>query len=256
MKTIGIVCEGDRDYDMLSNVVSNFMNEDYLFTSLQPNQEFGKQFGNGWKGVWRWCETYGISLNKYLNGITPRIDLLIIQMDADVARCEKEAYCTTIEIGCPGQHREHPLNCSISKDRNQGCRQSIPPNSACDGSVNGRVNYLTHILSEYIEADSKDVTVITIPCDSTDAWILAAFEESISDIETVSSPWEIISHKKMYHGIRIPGHDKRRRPYGQLIEQVCKNWNTVRNHCPQSRLFEDQVREKLQVFDNDMENAT
>ncbi len=243
MITIGIVCEGDRDYDMICATITQFMGQAYHFIWIQPNPEFGTQFGNGWKGVWRWCETQSDSLNEYMRGITPQIDVLIIQMDADVARAEKEAYCTKVIVACPAQKIEHPLNCPIAI--NHQCIQALPPNSVCDGSVQGRVNYLTGILSELINNKDNLPVVITIPCDSTDSWILAAFEEPYPNIEAVNSPWDIITHSKTYHGIRIPGKKKSKRPYEKLIKQVCENWKTVTEKCPQSKLFEENVRALL-----------
>lgn len=91
MKTIGIVCEGDRDYDMIAETILRFTGQEFKFHWLQPNPEFGTEFGAGWKGVWRWCATKSGILDHYLKGITPAVDLLIVQMDADVARCEHEA---------------------------------------------------------------------------------------------------------------------------------------------------------------------
>ena len=46
---------------------------------------------------------------------------------------------------------------------------------------------------------------ITIPCDSTDAWVVAAYDGT-DDIETQEDPWKtIIAKKKTYHGIRVRG---------------------------------------------------
>ena len=256
MKTIGIVCEGDRDYEMLRAIIMRFTDEEYFFTWLQPNPEFGTEFGNGWKGVWRWCEINGESLTNYLNGITPRIDLLIIQMDADVARCEKEAYCSSINIGCSGQGREQPLNCSIAKDKERGCLQQLPPNRVCNGTPESRVSFLRKILDGLLRGEDRDQIVITIPCDSTDTWVMAAFENPIEEIESFSDPWDFISRKKDYHGIRVQGHKKTKRVYYQLIAKVCEDWEKVAAQCPQARLFEEHVRDKLLVCEESNINTT
>ncbi len=42
------------------------------------------RFGNGWKGVWKWCETNSGVLDEVLHEVTPQLDLLVVQMDADV----------------------------------------------------------------------------------------------------------------------------------------------------------------------------
>lgn len=256
MKTIGIVCEGDRDYEMLRATIMHFMNMEYFFVWLQPNPEFGTQYGNGWKGVWRWCEMNGEIIVDYMNGITPQIDLLIIQMDADVARCEKEVYCQSVDMGCIGQGREHPLTCSIAKDKNQGCPQQLPPNSICNGSPESRVLYLTNILDGFLNSELEDQIVITIPCDSTDTWIMAAFEEPRESIESFIAPWEFISRKKDYHGIRVSGHRKPKIVYGQMIKKVCDNWDRVISQCPQARVFEERIRTILCDDVNNLQSAT
>lgn len=244
MKTIGIVCEGDRDNDMIKAVVAHFMEEEFQFLWLQPSTEFGNiQNGSGWKGVWRWCRALSGSLHQYLTDIDPKIDLLIIQMDADVARCEKEAFCLAIDMKCPGQLQEDPLNCSIAKGGN--CAQKLPPNGVCDGSVKERTDYLRKVITNLLALDGSESVVITIPCDSTDTWVLAAFEDGLTDAERIVDPWSIITHRKEYHGIRIPKGKKSKKPYSQLIDHVCKNWALVKARCPQSLRFETDVKNAL-----------
>ena len=55
MKTIGFVCEGPRDIDMLEAVIRNILNEDIHPLYLQPEASLTGENGNGWKGVWSWC---------------------------------------------------------------------------------------------------------------------------------------------------------------------------------------------------------
>ena len=244
MKTIGIVCEGPRDYDMITSVIMSFMEQEYIFLPLQPNMEFGMELGAGWKGVWHWCQTHSDHLAEFLSGITPAIDLLIVQMDADVARCEREAYCETIDIQCPAKETERFLSCKTAIDGR--CEIPLPPNMQCDGSVQSRVDYLTGLLAGYLRSSGTPPIVITIPCDSTDAWILAAFESQMQQIEDFPSPWHFISKSKTYHGIRISGHGKSRRTYLTLVEQVCRQWYQVTAACTQACVFERNVYAALQ----------
>lgn len=247
MINIGIVCEGPRDYDMLKSVISCFYDKDYNTLFLQPNQEFGTDNGSGWKGVIRWLQNHSSDLNKYLTEITPSIDLLIIQMDADVARCEKEIYCKSIPVECIGQAVEDYLNCSIIKVA--ACPQLLPPNAACDGTSTDRIRYIKQFLKDYIKCQERIRCVITVPCDATDAWIIAAFEEDMEEIEQINEPWSTISHKKEFHGIRIPGHKKSKRTYDQLIDRVCQKWDVVKQKCTQALLFENDCKTEL-FFDN------
>lgn len=243
MKTIGVVCEGDRDYDMIRNTIMLFMEQEYAFLWLQPHPVLGKDFGNGWKGVWKWCETHSGRISQYMNDVSPKMDLLVVQMDGDVARCEREVYCRSVDIQCIGQESEHPLNCSIAKAG--GCAQALPPNPACDGSVTARVTYLKNLLSALLNDTGASPILITIPCDSTDTWIIAAYDASQKEPESIDDPWKIITHSKDYFGVRIPSGKKSRRPYSALIEQVCKNWEQVKALCPQAKAFEEKIRQYI-----------
>ncbi len=244
MKTIGIVCEGPRDYDMLTQIIMRFMNEEYRFLPIQPDQDICTSLGAGWKGVLRWCTENKDSLADYLSGIEPQIDLLIIQMDGDVSRCEREVYCRAVNIACPGQTHEDPLNCSIAKMG--GCNQILPPNSVCDGSVQGRVRFIESLILSSLGRTESAPLVIVIPCDSTDTWIIAACDEKITHPEEVNSPWDdVISRGKDYFGVRIPGHRKSHHVYSFLVSKVCDNWENVKKRCPQSCRFECSVKSIL-----------
>ena len=51
---------------------------------------------------------------------------------------------------------------------------------------------------------------IVIPCDSTEAWIVAAYDNT-AKVEFIKDPWEsVIAKRKTYHDIRISG--KKREP--------------------------------------------
>ena len=90
MKTIGIVAEGPRDFELIAAVIDTITNEENSYQMIQPEPDMAGRFGNGWKGVWKWCETNQGSLNTYMNSLTPVLDFLVIHMDGDVERCEKE----------------------------------------------------------------------------------------------------------------------------------------------------------------------
>ena len=245
MMWIGVVCEGDRDYDMIKHVASHFLEEETQWLWLQPNSEFGTQInGNGWKGVLRWCETHKEDLDLYISEITPKIDALIIQIDADVARCEEEIYCKRILCGCAEQGTVDPLNCDLAI--NGQCPQTLPPNSLCNGTPAELTACLKELIKTYLE-DKKDIPVLLVPCDASDTWILAAFEETEDDLEAVPSPWKIITRKKDFHGIRIPGRKKLKSPYLQMIDEVCAKWETVKGKCPQASAFEAELKNQLGI---------
>lgn len=64
------------------------------------------------------------------------------------------------------------------------------------------------LLKSALDADDMSQIAITILCDSTDAWVVAAYDGT-DDIETREAPWKtIIAKKKTYHGIRVRGDKK------------------------------------------------
>ena len=74
MKTIGIVAEGPRDFELIAAVIDTITNEENSYQMIQPEPDMAGRFGNGWKGVWKWCETNQGSLNTYMNSLTPVLD--------------------------------------------------------------------------------------------------------------------------------------------------------------------------------------
>lgn len=90
--------------------------------------------------------------------------------------------------------------------------------------------------------DSREDILVTVPCDSTDSWIVAAYQDC-ENVEAVENPWEnIIAKKKEYHGIRIPGNKKRTSVYEQLLPRLCQQWEDVVRQCYSARSFEEKVR--------------
>ena len=55
MRNIGIVCEGPTDYTILKEVIDHITGESNDYVQLQPESDLTGAYGNGWKGVWKWC---------------------------------------------------------------------------------------------------------------------------------------------------------------------------------------------------------
>lgn len=233
MKTIGFVCEGPRDSDMLEAVICHILNEDITPLYLQPEASLDGENGNGWKGVWTWCLQNGETLDQYMQGALPKIDMIIIQMDGDVFRKEREVHCACYADECASFGEEFPLNCKVND-----CPVVIPCNRH-EAGINSCVEYLKNLLLSHFPGEY--VPICTIPCDSTDAWIVAAFD-NLENTESIADPWtNIISRKKDYHGIRVPGHKKTKAVYDKLIPVVCRNWELVKNRCSQASCFDQAI---------------
>lgn len=240
MKNIGIVCEGPTDYIIISGVVDKIAAEDNQYFLLQPEDDLTGAYGNGWKGVWKWCKDHAEILDNYLKDIIPEIDILIIQMDGDVARKEKEVHCLCGSVECEWQGNMIPLECE--RIRSNQCPIELP----CKDHETSPIGYQKHLM-KLIDSwlVHKERVCVVIPCDSTDTWVAAAYDD-LEGAEEIEDPWNtIISKKKEYHGIRITGHKKRVRTYQQFASRVCDNWEKVKLLCNSARQFEENIKEYI-----------
>ena len=90
----------------------------------------------------------------------------------------------------------------------------------------------------------KSRIVITIPCDSTDAWIVAAYDD-FDDVERIEDPWRnIIAKGKYYHGIRVRGEKKNVSTYRLLTERLVNNWDVVTEKCVSAKCLEREILKK------------
>ncbi len=242
-KRLGIVGEGPTDYLVLKCVIDKITGEENDYLRIQPEQNMMGEYGNGWKGVWNWCEENGPSLDKLMKGIFPNIDMIVVQIDGDVARKEKEVHCNCENIRCERRGIVFPLRCENMK--NNMCPVVIPCNEH-EYSPSGFREHMIHRLKQWLNMESECQNIIlTVPCDSTDAWIVAAFEQ-MDGIEYIENPWEtIISKKKDYHGIRVPGHKKNHRVYQQFMVVLEEKWKQVVELCDSAKEFEMAIKEAL-----------
>ena len=189
-RVIGIVSEGPTDQMAIRTVIDRLTGEKNIYRYIQPEQDARGEFGNGWKGVYRWCENNAELIPALFSQIMPRSD----------------------HVDSPESYRAH----------------------------------LTSVIRQLVRSDDEnEQLIITIPCDSTDAWIVAAFDDlkDSNDAEMIIDPWSnIISLKKEYHGIRVPGHKKSASVYRRFMPQLSDNWDTVAEKCKSARVFTDSIQ--------------
>lgn len=241
-KVIGIVGEGPIDQMVLKAVINKITGENHIYRNIQPEQDVRGEFGNGWKGVYRWCETNAGMIPALFSALSPKLDLLIVQMDGDVARKEKEVHCSCDSTACFEEKATSPLRCMQMKDGK--CPVILPCGDHEDSPEGYRVHLENLLRSLLGKAADKENVVIVIPCDSTDAWIVAAYEEKLENIEMIADPWDrIISIKKEYHGIRIPGHRKKIVIYRSLLPQIVQNWDVITEKCISAEKLKTAIRQ-------------
>lgn len=238
MKNIGIVCEGPTDYVILKAVIDLITGEHNDYVQLQPEPDLTGRYGNGWKGVWKWCCDNAKIRRQLMRNIDPALDFLVIQMDGDVSRKEKSVHCQCPSVSCTHKGLRNPLEC----DTQQFVREICPIHLPCpshSASVSGYMEHLENLLAMWLR--ETDDTCIVIPCDSTEAWIVAAYDH-LAGIESVKNPWDnIIAKKKSYHDIRISGGKKHIRIFELFASVVCENWQQVTKLCQSAKKFEKNI---------------
>lgn len=242
MSTFGIVCEGPTDFILLAAIIDEITQaEDNQYFRLQPNDSMTGPMGNGWKGVWKWCEEYGPQIEQYMKDASPEIQYLIIQIDGDVSRKEKELHCSCERTICPSKGTVSPLKCKTCS--NDQCPIELP----CDSHENQPAGYKVHLRSSIDkwlqQNEEKEAIIVVSPCDSTDTWVVAAHDDFADDYEAILDPWiAVVTHGAKYHGIRIPGKKKNQGAYQKLSERVCDEWDKVTERCAEAARFDSVIR--------------
>ena len=240
-KVIGIVSEGPTDYMVIKAAIDRITGEENRYLSLQPEPDMMGRYGNGWKGVWRWCKETP-SINMLMQEVHPSIDAIVIQMDGDVIRKEKEAHCLCESTVCEYKGTVFPLYCEKVKEKQ--CPVDLPCKNHEIG-IDGRINHGVSILSSAIGDEDMTHISIIIPCDSTDAWVVAAYDE-IDDVEMIADPWKnIIARKKFYHDIRVRGDKKNTITYASFSKTVVDRWGKVTEKCSTAKMFENEIKRIL-----------
>ena len=242
-KVIGIVGEGPIDQMVLKTAINRITGEKHIYRNIQPEQDMRGEYGNGWKGVLRWCETNAALIPALFTEITPALDLLVIQMDGDVARKEKEVHCHCGNTTCGIRNGFSPLDCKQVKKN--ACPVMLPSKDHVPSPAGYRKHLEDLLYSLLGDATGSDKILITVPCDSTDTWVAAAYEDDMEDLEAFEDPWDrIISLKKEYHGIRIPGHKKSTSVYRLFLPRIVQQWDVVTKKCSSAEILDFEIKKR------------
>ena len=162
MKNIGIICEGPTDYIILKNVINLITGDTNYFVLLQPEPDLRGQYGNGWKGVWKWCHDYASIRMQLMDKIQPALDFLVIQMDGDVSRKEKVSHCGCGSVECPLQNIRNPLECDIKPEYRNNCPVLLPCPEH-NAPVSGYMEHLKSLIRSWLKEIDRTCIVISIP---------------------------------------------------------------------------------------------
>jgi hypothetical protein len=169
---IALVGEGITDYVVLKAAIESMLDgRSFILTLLQPEGSVAftgageaGPLGGGWKGVHKWCLQSAARGGGSLSGDPLFIigyDLLLLHLDADVARED-----STSELF--------------------RCQKPCPPPSAT-------TNRLRAVMLSWLgEEETPPQTVLCTPSKATEAWVMAACFPT--DKEVKKKSWECQPH--------------------------------------------------------------
>jgi hypothetical protein len=88
-RTVGIVCEGPTDYHVLVQMMAAVCSDELRPLALWPERDSatGRPLHDhaGWTSVKIWCEQNGQRLRELVHDFGPKLDALVVSVDADIA---------------------------------------------------------------------------------------------------------------------------------------------------------------------------
>ena len=233
---IGMAMEGPTDAIVAKAGLSAFLNTSFTTLTLQPQIPPGKT-GAGWSGVFWWCRQ--VASQGYSNLIQSpalaALDVIIIQVDADVAATDYQA----------GNIEAPPFN-------DLPCEHSCPPAS-------DTVHALYQVVLGWLQpAKPEERAVICIPSKCIEAWAAAALygRGDPQLLEELECYYEVISYlqkkpakERLIRMQSEPGKPPRLRKVKKKFEDaqeiITKRWNEVKDNCPQAARFQEAVEAAL-----------
>lgn len=234
---IGVISEGPTDRLMVEAVVQHLFPGKHRYRLLQP-PDGGGAYGNGWKGVRRWCqETHNGALPRladYFSGSIGEVyDLLIIHLDADI-RDEADL--------CEGYE-------NLPERGNLTC----PPITATDA-------YLRRVAHTWLGAPESipPQVVFVLPAQDTETWTFVALYPTDSrcgdaNLECTHSGNRHPAHllTLAQYGKHLSRRDgsikKSESAYRALMPGITAGWASVKARCEQARAFETDLRAAISV---------
>jgi hypothetical protein len=215
MAVAGVVCEGQSDFAILSEVLYRLWPEIDQVLLIQPilDSVGHAQGSSGASGVKIWCTQHCQNLADVIDpGAGPRLDLLVIAMDADAA----------IEAGI-----EDPPVQSSAYDASRLCAR----------------------IRRWLGRLVPEVLIVT-PAMAIEAWIIAARYARPANPESIARPAHYLVEKKV---LALDSRPKRQHKvikppdrYRAFGVEVAGRWPRVVKRCAQAQRFDrelDQVKE-------------
>lgn len=206
---VGLVAEGPTDRVVFEQVIARILSRPVSVTMLQPTEKSlafsdGGASGFGWRGVLNWCDELRRAGGVEGSGVLTNLDLLLIHLDGDVAR-----------------------------DAEVNCAKPCPP--AADTANALRALLLARVGA----AQSPPKTLLAIPMDATECWLLPLFRPRDPVNECDLDPASRFCGGKPK--LLEQSGKKKRRAYEDAFREITWDWSRARA-LSQAARFEDELR--------------
>jgi len=219
---VAFVVEGPTDYAALLAAVRALLNgRDFVPTIIQPelNENLAAQTAGGWGGVYKWCrqavqQTHGPVRN---NPVFSSHDLLVIQVDADVARKNYSNYEIT-----------------DAPNDDLPCEEDCPPPSATTDA-------LRSVMLGWLDENSVPPgVVLCTPSKSIETWVLVALfpNDQSARNPNVECRWDGEVRLRKY-GL-VKSGQKLIAKYHANEAGICAAWPVVRGKCSEAERFSQE----------------
>jgi hypothetical protein len=234
---VGFVFEGPTDFSMLSAVIERVLRgRDFIPHAIQPEIsdtfELGStEYGTGWPGVCRWCLEMADEAGGHARDseVFRNYDLLIVQLDADVAR---EQYSNGhIQDPFP----DHPT---------LPCEEPCPPPRAT-------TDRLRKVMLRWLgEENCPQRLILCTPSKALETWILVGlFPKNQTarsrNLECRNRPQSCLPRKPEARRL-ISGDNKLPEKYRDLAAEFGANWDRVARRCSEAGRFDHEFRVGLE----------
>ena len=202
---IGIVAEGNTDFPVIEQIVHS-LRDDAQCERISPPPLKGV---GGWTSVRTWCRRNGKTLKtklKLWRGVG--IDLLIIQIDADVADTDE------LDIAEP---------CPPASDTTDKLRRLI----------------IEDWLGVIVE---PPYVVLCVPSLRIEAWIAGTFEPDFEDIECSEEVDGVLIKLGAIEEREVGRNKKSTYRYRKLAEQLARKFDDVCEICTEAARFREDMK--------------
>jgi len=214
--SIGMVCEGSHDFNVLKRFISSIFSENGIELSdidcLQPQMSATFQTGTGgWSQVKMWCEAdQGQYYRKFVDqpvfGSSKTYDIIIFHLDGDVVEHCNETPLKNLDIGTM--------------------------------SIHDIVTSLKSAIEDHwldVEGSHSHRIVTCVPVRHLEAWLLAGVDAN------AQSPEDRALKDEFRNGAAKAFKGKPRQKYIKAANVAVRNLNWIRKLCYSFNVFESDV---------------